>query len=136
MKIRPCQVSLPCLPGRVSSTENLLRQDHLREGEALGAESRVSWISPGPVSPDTPGEDSIDELIKSSSDSGKLLAELLLIYSCFCLAEDSGNSVEILSSDTENPAPLRDWRVLIKVWCSVSTSVSVIVNGLILERDS
>merc|ERR1712150_216985 len=56
--------------------------------------SVVSWISPGPKSPETPGYDSIDELIKSSSDS-----------------DDSSNSVEILSSDTEAPPPLRIWRI-------------------------
>ena len=91
MKIRPCQVSLPCLPGSVSSAENLLRQEHLgREGEALGAESRVSWISPGPLSPDTPADDSIDELIKSSSDSGKLLAEFPVIF--IPVFEDEGHN--------------------------------------------
>lgn len=43
--------------------------------EAVGAESVVSWISPGPKSPETPGDDSIDELIKSSSDSGKFVGK-------------------------------------------------------------
>ena len=82
----------------------------------MGPESLVSWIAPGPKSPETPGDDSIDELIKSSSDSGKFVCKNCFeIYFCFCLTEDSSNSsVEILSEDTEPPPPLRVWRI--KEW--------------------
>ena len=81
VKIRPCQVNLPRLPKRVCS-ENFLWQEYVRR-EVLETDSVVNWISPGPNSPDILGDDSIDELIKSSSDSGLLSVELFLILFLF-----------------------------------------------------
>ena len=115
---RPCQVDLPPLPIEVFRSEDFNWQDWEEDQrrDPREADSQVSWISPGPKSPDTPGDDSIDELIRSSSDSD---------------SDDSTNSVEILSSDTENPPPLRTWRIKARFQHFVRISQ---VNVMILER--
>ena len=108
-----CQLNLPPHPIEVFRSENFNWQDweeNLRR-ESREEESQVSWISPGPKSPDTPGDDSIDELIRSSSDSD---------------SDDSANSVEILSSDTENPPPFRAWRI--KAWFKHFVRISQVNN--------
>ena len=68
-KIKPYQVNLPRLPPEVLRSGSFHLEEPLRETSEV---HRVaSWISPGLVSPQTPdsaGYDSIDELIRSSSD--------------------------------------------------------------------
>ena len=66
-----------------------------------------------------------------------LLVKLFLIYLCFCLTDDCSNSVEILASHTENPPPLRIWKIKEgrngpNLCCRSPEKVNVLLT---LERD-
>ena len=65
VKIKPCNVKIARLPPELVDCQDLPDPVRPLAGEKG---SSVSWISPG--SPDVPSDDSIDELIRSSSDSG------------------------------------------------------------------
>ena len=53
---------------------------------------------------------------------------LLVIYFCFCVTDEGSNSVEILSSDTDCPPPLRIWKI------KVSTSLLPLNNCSLISK--
>ena len=70
--MRSCQVNIARLPPALVRSLAQLSEGPSQE------ETSVSWISPGCAqAPDVPSDDSIDELIRSSSESGRLSTVLV-----------------------------------------------------------